>query len=80
MGNLAMALESAGLPREVALEQAQAAYNQQQQQFATQMGLQTLPWQLEPMTIGSKSYMTPGGWDIIGGIGKGLSPSGLLGG
>lgn len=81
MQELAMALEAAGLPREVALQQAEALNQQQQQQWQTGLGLQTFPMSLwGPSQIGTKSYSTPGAWDYVSGVGKGLSPSGLFGG
>lgn len=80
MQQLAMALEASGLPREVALEQAQALYNQQQQKFGYETGIQTYPLQLIPSTFGTKTHGTMTAEDWISGIGKGLSPSGLMGG
>lgn len=81
MQNLGMALEAAGIPREVALQIAEAQNQQQQQQWQTGLGLQTFPMSLwGPSQIGTKSYSTPGAWDYVSGVGKGLSPSGLFGG
>lgn len=74
MQNLAQALEAAGLPREVALQQAQAAFDQQQQQFGYETGLQTLPLQLFGNLIGqsntSKTHETKNWDDWVGAIAK----------
>lgn len=81
---LAQALEASGLPREVALQQAEAAFSQQQQQFQTQMGVQEQPASWIPATFGQNS--TSGqhlGWmDYAGAIGKGIQGplAGLFGG
>lgn len=84
INSLASALEASGLPRQVALEQAQAAYQQAtgQSQFAA--GLQQFPLSVLSQLIGTQqtSHSTPGAWDYVGGITKGLEgPVGsLLGG
>lgn len=78
--NLAMSLEAQGLPREVALEQAQAQHEQQQQQWQTRLGLQSYPLSLFDRFIGQRNWGTMTSEDYVSGIGKGLSPSGLFGG
>lgn len=76
MQNLAMALEAAGLPREVALEQAQAAFQQKQQQWQTGLGLQTYPFQYwGPAALGSRSGTSPSGFDYLTGAIKAIGPA-----
>ena len=80
ISGLAAALEASGIPREVALEQAQAAYEQQQGQLGLETQLQTMPLQLLGQLIGQqgKQSQTLHALDWIGAIGQGISPSGLL--
>ena len=71
--SLAQALEASGLPREVALQQAEAAFQQQQQQWGTQMGIQQLPLSWAPAAnIGNTSHTTMDAMDYVGAAGKGL--------
>ncbi|TAK94600.1 hypothetical protein EPO05_06155 [Patescibacteria group bacterium] len=74
MQALAQAFEASGLPREVALEQAQAAYDKAQQAFGIESGVQMLPLQMLGDFLGKsqKSHTTLGAWDYVAGIGKGL--------
>jgi len=78
---LAAAFEAAGLPREVALEQAQAAFDAAQQRLGIESGLQTFPLQMLSQLLSrtQQQHSTQYGSDIVAGIGQGLSPSGLFG-
>lgn len=80
MQSLAMALEASGLPREVALQQAQAMFDQAQQRFQAELGLQTYPLQWVPGLTGQTSHTSMNAMDYIGAIGKGLNPASLFGG
>lgn len=77
---IAMALEAAGLPREIAQQQAQAQFDQQQQEYQFAAGLQSQPLGLLGNFFGQRNWSTMTGEDIGAGIGKGLSPSGIFGG
>lgn len=78
---LASAFEASGVPREVALEQAQAAYEAAQGKFGFTAGLQTGTLSLLPSFIGgvNTSHSTMSGEDYLAAVGKGLSPKGLIG-
>lgn len=82
VSQLQAALEAAGVPREVALEQAQAMFDQAQQKWSFAGNLQGFPLQYLPMTGEHRttSHGTMSWEDYMAGIGKGLSPSGILGG
>lgn len=71
VNQIAMALEASGLPREVALEQAQALFQRQQQQSKFATGIQTFPLQyLGQLGMGGRtSQPSTVGGDIIGAIG-----------
>lgn len=73
IASLQASLEAAGVPREIAQEQAMAAYEQQQQKYGLETQLQTFPLQLMSQLIGqggiSKSYGTMDALDWVGAIG-----------
>lgn len=71
--SLAAALEAAGMPRDVALQQAAAQYQQQQQALQFQEMISTLPLNLLPQLLGKQvtgrmeSHTTKNAGDWIGG-------------
>lgn len=69
--NEAAALQAAGLPREVALQVAEANFQQKQQQFATQLGLQTVPQSWIPATFGGQAERLPSWGNFAGGLAQG---------
>lgn len=70
---LAQALEASGLPREVAQQQAEALFGRQQQQFATQLGLQTVPQSWIPGTWGQQAERLPSWGNLAGGLMQGAA-------
>jgi hypothetical protein len=76
---LAASLEAAGMPREVAQQQAQAQYDAAMQQWQYETGVQTYPLNLMGRMVGQRQDSTMTGMDWIAGAGKGLSVGGLLG-
>jgi len=79
MQQLAMALEAQGLPREVAQQQAQAMYDQLQQRFQFESGIQTWPLGMMSGFGSQETHGTMTAEDWVAAIGKGLSPSGASG-
>lgn len=74
MRQLALALEASGLPREIALEQAQAIMQRQMGQQQMAFGLQSMPLNLlGSISIGQEATSTPSGFDITKGTMSGLA-------
>jgi hypothetical protein len=75
MQQLTTALEAAGLPREVAMQQAAALFERQQQQSKFAAGLQGFPLGMLPQLIGTTTTGTPSGYDLLSGFIKGIAPA-----
>ena len=79
IASLSAALEAAGMPREVAQQQAQAAYQKLAQQYGFATELQTLPLSTLGQLLGSSTrttgHTTKGAMDYIGGAIGGIGDS-----